>query len=63
MVVFDDPLPATQFLRVARSEMERTRVSVPLFVSDRELVRRHGPLGASWRTTDGWKLRDPLGSL
>jgi hypothetical protein len=63
LVVFDDPLAATQFLRVARSEMERTRVSVPLFVSDLEQVRRHGPLGAAWRTTDDWELRDPLGSL
>ena len=63
LVVFDDPLAATQFLRVARSELERTQVPVPLFVSDPELVRRHGPLGPSWRTTDGWELRDPLGSL
>ena len=63
LVVFDDPLAATQFLRVARSEQERARVSVPLFVSDPELVRRHGPLGAAWRTTDGWELKDPLGSL
>ena len=63
LVVFDDPLAATQFLRVARSETERTRVSVPLFVSDPALIRRHGPLGAAWLTTDGWQLRDPLGSL
>ena len=63
LVVFDDPLAAIQFLRVARAEMERTRVPVPLFVSDPDLVRRHGPLGAAWRTTDGWELRDPLGSL
>ena len=63
MVVFDDHLAATQFLRVARSEMERTRITVPLFVSDRELVRRLGPLGPAWRTIDGWQLRDPLGSL
>ncbi len=63
LVVFDDPLAATQFLRVARSEMERTRITVPLFVSDRELVRRQGPLGAAWRTTDDWQLVDPLSSL
>lgn len=63
LLVFDDPLAATQFLRVARSEMERTRITVPLFVSDRELVRRRGPLGSAWRGIDGWQLRDPLGSL
>ena len=63
LVVFDDPLAATQFLRVARSELDRTRVPVPLFVSDSELVRRQGPLGAAWRTTDGWRPVDPLGSL
>ena len=63
MVVFDDPLAATQFLRVARSEMERTRVSVPLLVSDPEQVSRHGPLGAAWRTINDWQLVDPLGSL
>ena len=63
LVVFDDPLAATQFLRVARWEMERTRITVPLFVSDRELVRRRGPLGAAWRMTDSWQLVDPLSSL
>ena len=63
LVVFDDPLAATQFLRVARSEMERTRVSVPLFVSDPELIGRHGPLGAAWRTIDSWQPVGPLGSL
>ncbi len=63
LVVFDDPLAATQFLRVARAEMERARVAVPLFVSDREQVRRQGPLGAAWRTVDSWQLVDPLGSL
>ena len=63
LLVFDDPLAATQFLRVARSEMERTRITVPLFVSDSELVRSRGPLGAAWRTVDGWQLRDPVGSL
>ena len=63
LIVFDDPLAATQFLRVARSEMERKRVSVPLLVSDRGLIRRHGPLGIAWRATDGWQLKDPLCSL
>ena len=63
LVVFDDPLAATQFLRVAHAEMERTRVPVPLFVSDPELVRRQGPLGTAWRTIDSWQPVGPLGSL
>ena len=53
LVVFDDGLVATHFLRVAREEMDRAKVTVPLWVSHRSLLERAGPLGRAWRTTDG----------
>ena len=33
LIVFDDDIAATHFLRVAQDEMQRTRVQVPLWVS------------------------------
>ena len=53
LVVFEDEIAQTHFLRVARDEMDRTGVSVPLRVSHRSLLERVGPLGRAWRTTDG----------
>ena len=53
LVVFEDEIAQTHFLRVANEEMERTEVSVPLRVSHRSLLERLGPLGRAWRTTDG----------
>ena len=52
LVVFDDDIAHTHFLRVAREEMTRTRVAVPLWVSHRGQLERVGPLGPAWRTTD-----------
>ena len=60
MVVFDDDLAATGFLRVARREMERTGVSAPLLVSDRGAVCRLGPLGPAWRKVGEWSLAHAL---
>lgn len=54
LVVFHDDLAATGFLRVARREMVRARVSVPLLVSDRATVERLGPLGPAWRRAGEW---------
>ena len=51
LVVFEDEIAQTHFLRVARDEMERTRVTVPLWVSHRTLLEKVGPLGRVWRTT------------
>ena len=48
LVVFEDDLAATHFLRVARQEKARTGVRIPLYVSDRDLLKCHGPLGAVW---------------
>ena len=53
LVVFDDDLAETHFLRVAREEMARTRVHLPLWVSHTSLLERVGPLGPAWRTPDG----------
>ena len=50
LVVFDDDIAQTHFLRVAREEMARTGVSVPLLVSHRRLLEQEGPLGRSWLT-------------
>ena len=52
LVVFDDSLAEASFLWVARREMERTRVSVPLWVSYRQRLEDIGPLGAVWRNPD-----------
>ena len=56
LVVFDDELAATHFLRVAREEMERAEVEVPLWVSHRAVLERIAPLGPAWQSTDGWQF-------
>ncbi|MCY4393072.1 MAG: replication-relaxation family protein, partial [Chloroflexi bacterium] len=53
LVVFEDELAADHFLRVARSEMRRARVDLPLRVSCRTLIERGGPLGFSWYAPAG----------
>ena len=55
LVVFDDELAATHFSRVAREEMERAGVEVPLRVSHKGVLERFGPLGLAWQTADGWE--------
>ena len=52
LVVFDDPLAEANFLGVARREMERTGVSLPLWASYRERLESVGPLAAAWRNSD-----------
>ena len=52
LVVFEDEIAQTHFLRVARDEMVRTGVTVPLRVSHRGLLERVGPLGRAWCTPD-----------
>ena len=49
LVVFDDDLAASHFLRVADNQMRRTGVKVPLWVSHRAALERLGPLGAAWQ--------------
>ena len=55
LVVFDDDLAATHFLRVARQETERAGVEVPLWVSNKAALERQGPLGRAWLTPGGWE--------
>lgn len=49
LMVFDDAIAAGQFLRLAREEIQRTGVEVPLRVSHRTAIRESGPLGRVWR--------------
>ena len=49
LVVFDDEIAQTHFLRVAREEMRAEQVTVPLWVSHREAIDALGPLGSAWR--------------
>ncbi len=48
LVVFDDEVAASHFLRVARKEMERAGAEVPLFVSHKRLLKRERLLGRAW---------------
>ena len=50
LIVFDDDIARTHFLRLAREEMQATGVTVPLWVSHRAAVEEMGPLGRAWRT-------------
>ena len=52
LIVFDDPLAEANFLGVARREMERSGVKLPLWVSHRERLEKAGPLGKAWRSPD-----------
>ena len=52
LLVFEDEIAQTHFLRVARDEMARTGVRVPLRVSHRSLLERVGPLGRAWCESD-----------
>ena len=50
LVVLDDGIAATHFLRLAGEETRASGVKVPLWVSHREAVEELGPLGLAWRT-------------
>ncbi len=49
LVAFDDELASDQFLRIVDSRTSRAGVDLPLYVSNRQLLDRHGPLGPAWR--------------
>ena len=55
-----DRVAQSRFLRVAREEMERADVQVPLLVSRRALIENHGPLGRVWFTIGGGEPRRAL---
>lgn len=48
LVVLEDEITQTHFLRVAREEMARARVEVPLWVSHRRELERIGPCWLAW---------------
>ena len=52
LIVFEDSLAEANFLGVARGEMERDKVGVPLWVSHRERLENVGSLGKAWRNPD-----------
>lgn len=60
LVVFDDPVAPTHFLEVARREMQRVGVPLPLLVSHRELLEREGPLGSAWLAWNSWEPMCPF---
>ena len=60
LVVFDDGIAAGHFLRVAREEMERARVEIPLRVSHKSAISPLGPLGRAWRTPGSWEPARPF---
>ena len=53
LVVFDDDVIESHFLRVAREEIARAGVHVPLWVSHTAALNNLGPLGPAWRPPDG----------
>ena len=60
LIVFDDDIAQTHFLRVAREEMRSDRVTVPLCVSNGRAIDALGPLGRAWRTPEGPEPMQPL---
>ena len=55
LVVVEKPEVQFQFLRLAREEMQRARVQLPLWVSHRQAIDALGPLGRAWRTTSNFQ--------
>ena len=60
LIVFDDDIAQTHFLRLAREEMQANGVTVPLWVSHRAAVEEMGPLGRAWRTPHEWESPQAL---
>ena len=55
LIVFDNEIAQTHFLRVAREEMRAEGTAVPLWVSHSEAVDALGPLGRAWRAPGDWE--------
>ena len=52
LLVCDDFIAEGNFLGVARNEMERAGVDLPLWISHTGLLEKVGPLGMAWRDPD-----------
>ena len=59
LIVFDDDLVESNFHGVARREMERARVDVPLWVSYTEILEKVGPWGRHGATPTYLSLPSP----
>ena len=60
LVVFDNGLAESNFHGVARREMDRAGVDVPVWVSHAAMLERAGPLGKAWRDPDVLELTCPF---
>ena len=61
LVVFEDPVASTHFLRVAEEEMVHSGGEVPLCVPSTEALDAAGSLGAAWRSARHLEPSTPLG--
>ena len=61
LIVFDDHLVEANFLGVARREIKKAGVELPLWVSHKEMIENLGPLGRAWRNPDFLEYTDALG--
>ena len=61
LIVFDDMLVESRFHSVARREMARTGVKLPMWVSYKEMIEKEGPLGRAWRNPDYLEYTDAFG--
>ena len=61
LIVFDDMLVESRFHSVARREMARTGVKLPLWASYKEMIEKVGPLGRAWRNPDYLEYTDAFG--
>ena len=60
LIVFDDELATAHFLRVAREQIDRAGVELPLWVAHRAAIDELGPLGRAWRTPFDPEPAQPL---
>ena len=61
LIVFDDHLVEANFLGVARREIKKTGVELPLWVSHKEMIEKEGPIGRAWRNPDFLEYTDAFG--
>ena len=61
LIVFDDMLVESRFHSVARREMARMRIKLPLWVSYKDMIEKEGPLGKAWRNPDHLEYTDAFG--
>ena len=60
LMVFEDAAAEARFLVVARRELARAGVRLPLRVSHRERLEQAGPLGRAWRGVDAMEPDGPF---